>query len=191
MKDLDSVKVSGAITNDGDETQIDIQTNADGDCTGTVGVQGGTTQLLGVGGDVWFKPDEAFWRENAGDTADQIIAAVGDKWVVVPTGEEGFDQFCDVDDLMDNILKDDDDKSTYTKGDTSDVDGDKAVAVDDKDSKGTSTGYVLVDDPHYLVKIEKTEGDDTGTVTFSEFNKDFDVEVPADDEIVDLSTLGS
>jgi hypothetical protein len=189
MKDLDSVKVSGSVSTDGAETRIDVQADADGNCTGSIGVGDGTAELLGVDGEVWFKPDETFWRDNGGADADQIIAAVGDKWVVAPEGQDGFDQFCDVSDLMDEMLKDDGDESTYTKGDTQDVDGDKAIAVDNKDSKGTSTGYILVDDPHYLVKIEKTEGDDTGSVTFSEFNADVDVEAPADDEIIDLSTL--
>jgi hypothetical protein len=192
MKDLDSVKVSGAISTDGTETQIDIQTNADGDCTGSIGVGDGSAQLLGVGGDVWFKPDEAFWRANAGATADQIIAAVGDKWVVVPEGQEGFDQFCDVDLLLDQLLQNDtEDDATFTKGDSTDVDGDEAIAVDrESDEDGKSTGYVLVDDPHYLVKISKDDGADSGSVTFSEFDKDFDVEAPADDEIIDLNTLG-
>jgi hypothetical protein len=189
MKDLDSVKVSGSVSTDGAETRIDVQADADGNCTGSIGVGDGTAELLGVDGDLWFKPDETLWRDKGGADADQIIAAVGDKWVVAPEGQDGFDQFCDVSDLMDEMLKDDGDESTYTKGDTQDVDGDQAIAVDNKDSKGTSTGYILVDDPHYLVKIEKTEGDDTGTVTFSEFNADVDVEAPADDEIIDLSTL--
>jgi hypothetical protein len=116
----------------------------------------------------------------------------GDKGVVVPAGQEGFDQFCDVDLLLDQLLQNDtEDDATFTKGDSTDVDGDKAIAVDrESDEDGKSTGYVLVDDPHYLVKIEKTEGDDTGSVTFSEFDQDFDVEAPADDEIIDLNTLG-
>ena len=50
------------------------------------------------------------------------------------------------------------------KAGTDTVDGDDVVAIDNKDPEnGDSTGYVLVDDPHYLVKIEKTDGGDTGT----------------------------
>ena len=140
---------------------------------------------------VWFKPDEAFWRASAGELADQIIALVGDKWVVVPASDDGFDQFCDIDDLLDELLTDDDEEPTYTKGETEEVDGDEAIAVEHKDKDGSSTGYVLVDEPHYLVKIEKTDGEDTGSVTFSEFDAEFDVEAPADGEAIDLeSALG-
>ncbi len=193
MKGLDSLKVSGTITNGGQTVDIDIQTNSDGNCTGSIGVEGGSAELLGVDGVVWFKPDEAFWRANAGDTADQMMELVGDKWVVVPEGDAGFDQFCDSDDLHDELLKNDEsDSEKFTKGDTTDVDGDKAIAIDrDSEVDGKSTGYILVDDPHYLVKIEKDDdGDNSGSVTFSEFDADFTVEAPADEDIVDLSTLG-
>ena len=63
----------------------------------------------------------------------------------------------------------------------------RSIAVDRESEKdGASTGYVLTDDPHYLVKIEKTDGDDTGNVVFSEFDEDFDVAIPSEDEIIDL-----
>jgi hypothetical protein len=193
MGDLKAVKVSGELTTNGQAISIDLQANADGDCTGSIGVADGKAELLGVAGDTWMRPDEAFWRSFAGDTADQVMSIVGDKWVVVPEGEDSIKQFCDVNDLLDQLLKDDDsDKSTYTKKGTDTVDGEDVVKVDNEDpSTGTSTGYVLVDDPHYLVKIEKTEGEDTGSVTFSEFDKEFEVTAPADDEVIDLDNLGA
>ncbi len=112
---------------------------------------------------------------------------------MLPAEDDSFDQFCDVSSLLENLLKDDTEAgdSTYTKTGDDQVDGQDVIKVDNKDSKGTSTGYVLVDDPHYLVKVEKTEGDDTGSVTFSAFDEKFDVAAPPDDEIVDLSTVGS
>jgi hypothetical protein len=193
MGDLEAVKVSGEITTGGQDISIDLQLNSDGDCTGSLGIAEGTTELLGVDGDVWMKPDEAFWRSFAGGAADEAMGLVGDKWVVVPDSEDSLDQFCDVDDLLDNLLKDDDsDKSTHTKKGTDTVDGEDVVKVDSEDpSEGTSTGYVLVDDPHYLVKIEKTEGDDTGSVTFSEFDEEFEVTAPDEDDVIDLDSIGA
>ena len=191
MGDLDSVKVSGKITTDGQEVTIDVQTNDDGDCTGSIGTGGGTAELLGVGGDIWFKPDEAFWRASAGDTADQIISVVGDKWVVVPTSGDGFDEFCNIDDLLDELVKSEkEDGDKYTAKDTEKVDGDEAVPVEHtSEDDGTSVGYVLVDEPHYLVKIEKTDGDDNGSVTFSDFNAKVEVEAPAEGDAIDLDNL--
>jgi hypothetical protein len=194
MASLEAVKVSGNVSNDGQEITIDLQVGSGGDCTGSIGVDDGTAELRGVGGDTWMRPDEAFWRSFAGENAEQVLSLVGDKWVVIPAEDESFNQFCDVDDLLDQLLKDDDeeDKSTYTVEGTEEVDGDEVVLVDNEDPEdGTSTGYVLVDDPHYLVKIEKTDGEDSGTVTFSAFDEEFDVEAPPEDEVIDLDTLGS
>lgn len=191
MSGLDAVKVSGTVNTDGQEVTIDVQTNDKGDCTGSLGTGGGTAELLGTGGDLWFKPDEAFWKASAGDAADQILAVVGDKWVVVPSSGDGFDQFCNIDDLLDELIKSEkEDGDKYTKKDTEDVDGDDAVPVEHtSDDDGTSVGYVLVDEPHYLVKVEKTDGDDTGKVTFSEFDEKFEVSAPAEDDIIDLDNM--
>jgi hypothetical protein len=191
MGDLSAVKVAGTVTTAGQEITIDMQTNSDRDCTGSIKVGDGTAEIVGTGGTAWFRPDEAFWRASAADTADQIMSIVGDKWVVVPPGND-LAQFCDLDGLVDQMLEssEEDKKATYETGDTSEIDGDEVVAVNRKDEEGESTGYVLTDDPHYLVKIEKTDGGDTGTVTFSEFNEDFDAEAPSDDEIIDLNISG-
>ena len=189
MGDLKSVKVSGTISSGGDDISIDMQSSSDGSCTGSIGAGGGKAEILGVKGDTWMRPDESFWRSFAGSSADQVIAAVGDKWVAIPSTEESFNQFCDVDKLLDQLLKDGSSKSTYAKKGTAEVDGDEVVKIDNTEDGETSTGYVLTDDPHYLVKIEKAQGSDTGTVTFSEFNKDFDVEAPAKDEVVDLNSI--
>ncbi|MBZ5740962.1 hypothetical protein [Nocardioides mangrovi] len=192
MGDLKSVRVGGTITSGDQDIDLDLQVSTEGDCTGSLGIGGGSTELLGVDGQTWMRPDEAFWTSFAGDTADQIMAAVGDKWVVIPSDEDSFNQFCDLDELLDQMLTSDDSSaSTYTTKDTSEIDGDTVVAVDDESDDGTSTGYVLVDSPHYLVKIDKTGGDSSGTVTFTDFDEDVDVSAPADDEVVDLNSLGS
>src|SRR6478752_5708842 len=190
MKKLDSVKVAGTVTSDGQEISLDVQSGSGGNCTGSITVGGGTTELLGVDGETWMRPDEAFWRSFGGDSADQILSVVGDKWVVIGADEDSFNQFCDVDQLLDELLKDDkDDGSTYKKVGTDEVDGDDVVKVENNDPEdGPSIGYVLADDPHYLVKVERTEGDEQGSVTFSDFDEEFDVEAPADDDVVDLNS---
>lgn len=190
MSELDAVKVAGAITADGQEVEIDMQSNSDGKCVGSISVDAGTAEIVGDGDTTWFRPDEAFWLATAGETAEQIMTLVGDKWVVVPDGEDGFGEFCDLDELLDQLLEDDDDdKATFATGEVEDLDGEDVIPVEREDSEdGASTGYVRVDDPHYLVKIDKTEGEDTGTVTFSEFDEEFDAEAPADEDVVDLGS---
>lgn len=189
MEGLDSVRVAGSVSTGGQEIELDMQLNTDADCTGTLGFGGGTTELLGTGGSVWMKPDEAFWTSFAGDNAEQVMSLVADKWVVVPDGEDGFAELCDLDELLDELIAGDDD-TTYSKTGDDEIDGDKVLAIESKDDEGTSTGYVLVDEPHYLVKVEKTEGDEPGAVTFSDFDESVDVQAPSDSEVVDLNSLG-
>lgn len=189
MEGLESVRVAGSITTEGETIELDMQLSTAGDCTGSIGFGGGTTELLGTGGSVWMKPDADFWGAFAGPSADQVAKLVGDKWVVVPDGEEGFGEMCDLDELLDELIKDDSD-TTYSKSGEDEIDGEKVLAIESKDEDGTSTGYVLADEPHYLVKVEKTDGEEPGTVTFGDFDEAVEVEAPSDDEVIDLDSLG-
>jgi hypothetical protein len=188
MKDLEQVKYTGEINTNGSSIELDIQASAAGDCTGTIGIGDGTAEVLAKDGTNWFRPDEAFWRANGGEQADAIIAAVGDKWVL--DTDANFAQFCDLDAFFDNIFTDDKKtKAEYKVKGTDEVDGEKVVKVERTSEDGPATGYVLIDGKHYLVKLERTDGADAGAIEFSDFNKEFEVEAPAEDEVVDLSQL--
>ena len=185
MKALDAVHYSGEISSSGSAVKLDVQASASGDCTGSVGLGDGTAEVLSVDGENWFRPDEAFWRQQVPDQADAVIAAVGDKWVV--DTDKQFAQFCDLDEFFANVFAADDAKNSYKTVGTDELGGKDVVKVANSDDKGTSTGYVVVDDPHYLLKVERTEGDEPGQIEFSDFDEKFDVQAPAEDETVDLS----
>jgi hypothetical protein len=187
MKELDQVAYRGEISSSEAPITMDIQASSGGDCTGTLGIGGGSAEVVAKGGTSWFRPDEALWRERAPDQADAIIAAVGDKWVLDADGE--FAQFCDLDDFFDNIFEEDGNASEYETVGTDEIDGQDVVKVEQTDADGSATGYVLVEGEHYLLRLERTEGDDPGQLEFSEFNEEFEVEAPAEDEVVDLSQL--
>jgi hypothetical protein len=184
MKELDSLIITGDMTTEGQQASIDVQLSNDGNCTGGLTLdQSGAIEILGVDGDRWFKGDEAFWS----NTGIPDVSAVADKWVI--DAEDDFAQFCDVEEFVSSLFEDDSDEEYEAKG-TESVDGEDAVVIEQTDSEdGVATGYVLVEEPHYLVKFEK-EGDEAGSATFSGFNEEFEVTAPSDDEIVDLSQLG-
>ncbi len=185
---IESVHLAGTVTQGDGEIGLDISMNTDGDCDGTVSRgEDGEAQVTSLDGTSWFKPDEAFWRAQAGPQADQILALVGDKWVLLPEGDQSFSSFCDLDQLLGQIGED---PETTEKGDTEDVDGEEAVQLTRKgDDGGTITAWVAVDDPHHILKIEQSGGDGPGSFTFSEFDEEVDVEPPGEDEVVDLSQL--
>lgn len=183
MTELEALKVSGEMRSEGQAASIDFQLATDGNCTGTLDIGTGVIEVLGVGGDRWFKADEAFWST----TGIPDTTAVVDKWVIDSEGE--FAEFCDVEDFVDGLI-DDESEETYEVKGTEDVDGEEVVVIEQTDDEeGVSSGYIRTDEPHYMVKIEK-EGDEGGAVTFSEFDEEFDVTAPSDDEVVDLNQLG-
>ncbi len=189
MGDLDAVTITGVLSSEGQEIEIDMAIGSDLNCSGRFTTQGATAEILGVDGTVWFKPDEAFWELFAGpELAPQVIATAGDRWVTLPEDDTSFKPFCDIEEFIGELVDNED--ADYTKGETTEVDGEDTIEIiSERADKGSSSGYVLVDGDHYLVKIEKTEGEDPGTVTFSGFNEQPEVEAPAEDDQVLLDDL--
>ena len=190
MKALEAVHMEGSVSQQGSEIGLDLSLTTDGNCAGSVSRgDSGTAEVVTLDGTSWFKPDEEFWRAQAGPVADQIISTVGDKWVQLPEGDESFASFCDLDELLDQI--DDDQNKPSEKAGTEDVDGQEAVKLtrDDEESGGTITVWVAVDDPHHILKVEQAEGDSPGSFTFSEFDDDASIEAPAQDEVISVEEL--
>jgi hypothetical protein len=192
MEDLEAVTIDGELTADGEDIELRMEIGDGGNCQGEFTTEGATAEILGVDGATWFKPDAAFWELQVGDeaAAAQIIEAVGDKWVTLPEGDESFSQFCDIEEFLDE-LTDDGDEATYSKGETKEIGGDEAIEIiSSREDEGDSSGYIRLDGEHYILQIEKTEGDEPGTVNFSGFDEQPDVEAPADDEQISLDELG-
>lgn len=190
MKALDAVHMEGSVSQQDTEIGLDLSLTSDGDCTGTISRgDSGSAEVLTLDGTSWFKPDEEFWRAQAGPAAEQIISTVGDNWVQLPEGDQSFASFCDLDQLLDQIGGDED--SDSKKGETEDVDDQEAVKLtrDAKEGGGTITAWVAVDDPHHVLKIEQAEGDSPGTFSFSEFDQAASIEAPADDEVITVEDL--
>jgi hypothetical protein len=191
MNELESVHLSGSIIDEEDgEITMDVTVSRDGDCTGTMALDGkGSFEILAVDGVSYFKADEEFWTSQAGeDAAPMLMGAIGDKWATDSSDPEGFGELCDLDQLLDEMNDDEDDGDAEVKG-TGEVDGRETVEVSfTSDDGNPGTMHIAADEPHYVVKFDvPTEG----AVTFSEFDEDVEVEKPAEDEVFDLSQLGS
>lgn len=191
MKDLKSLRMQGDLTTSGQKIGVDMLITTSGDCQGTITVSGGSAQIVSSGGQAYMKPDKSFWESQAPGQAAQIEAVVGDKWVVIPNGN-GLDAACDLSKLLDGIDKPDAIASDAPSSATADsVDGQDAVKLSGKDDSGNPlTAWVASDDPHYILKMEVSQGDEPGTITFSDFNKSVTVDAPSSDEVIDLSKLG-
>ncbi len=187
MKKLETVRLVGDLVSDGSEIALDLGVSTTGDCTGTFGLGEGTAEIVSSDGETWFRPDEAFWRASSPGTADQIIKAVDDKWVALGAGDATFDEFCNLETLLDQLY-DQQENTTYAKGETSEVEGQDAIAIEQQDDGDPVLGYIAVDSPHHLLKLER-QGTESGAIVFSDFDEDLDIEPPTEDEVVDLSQL--
>lgn len=178
MGELEALHMEGDLTSDGNAVTMDLSLSTSGNCEGSVAIDGGGLEVLQVGDEGWFKADEAFWESQAPDQAAQIIAAAGDNWVVDAEGQ--YTSFCDLEGFLEEIVTPDD-GDEFEKDGTEEVDGGDAVKISSKDS----TAFIATDEPHVILKLEGS-GADEGTITFSEFDEEVEVEAPADDEVVDL-----
>jgi hypothetical protein len=184
MKDLSAVHVDAAITSEGQDVSLEMSMSDDGNCTGSVGFGDAGAELLQNDDGAWFKPNEGLLQQLLGEQADAAVEFVGDNWVADPDGVV-VGSNCDLDSFLESVTSDEKDESDTKVEGTEKIDGEEAVKITFTNDDGDGTAYVLTDSPHYIAKFE-VEGDEPGTVTFSDFDEDVEAESPGDDEVVDL-----
>jgi hypothetical protein len=191
MGDLTAVQITGTFTSEGHQIDIDMEIGEGGNCTGEFSTQGASAEILGVDDTTWFRPDEAFWTLSYGaEAAPAIIATAGDKWVTLPPDDTRFAPLCDLEEFLGSLT--DQSEATYTKGETKEIEGEQTIEViSERPDEGTSSGYVQVDGEHYLVRIEKTDGDEPAEFSFSDFDDPPDVEAPSEDDQITFEQLES
>ena len=187
-KAASSLTVDGSITTGGNTIDLKLSADKDGNCTGTMGVAGGTAEILGVGGAEYLKGDEAFWKASAGTQAAQVVALLGDKWAKLPSGSSQLASFCDLDQLLSD-LGSSSKTEKITKGKVTEVGGAKAIELTAVGSDGTTHIWVATEGKHHVLKLT-SDGTDSGSVQFSDYGKPVDAKAPAEGEIVDLGALG-
>jgi hypothetical protein len=188
MKALSSVTFGGELTNDGQQLTMDMAVTTDGSCEGTIALQGGKAEIRSTGDQSWMKPDAAFWESFAVKSAVMVQVVVGDRWVVIPGDASDFTELCDLDELLSEMGSDENAEAEV--GGTQEVAGQEAVEVITESDEGDPVSvWIATDDPHHILQMEVTQGDEPGTITFSEFDEELDVQAPAEDEVVDLDQL--
>jgi hypothetical protein len=185
MYEVREMRYAGRLTSEGGpEVTVDMQASWDGGCRGTIGVRGGTAEVRAFAGDTWFRPDPAYWRATAGDHAEAIIAAVGDRWVHAT--DPAVESFCDLNTFFDGLVEDTFETSTYTKLGTSVIDGKQVVEVEQSGPEATVDLFVVIEGDHDVVKLVRRAGKETASLRFSDFDKTFSVDPPAAADVVEL-----
>ena len=192
MKELDSLTMSAKITSNGEDIQLDLSMDTTGQCEGSMQLQGGTADLLSVDGDVYIKGDEAFWTATAGEQAETVLAVLDDRWAK-QAGTGGFGSFCDLDSLLSSFEDDEgsdaEEAKDPTVGDVVEYDGQQALQLVTEQDSGTTTVWVAAEGAHYILRMENVGETEPGTITMTDFNEPLEVEAPAEDDYIDLSSL--
>jgi hypothetical protein len=185
MKTLSTLHLAGSIAMTEGDVALDMDVSTSGDCSGTMTIKGGTAQILSVGGTSYLKGDEAFWTANAGAQAQAVIALVGDKWLKTGGSDAQLAELCDLDKFVDGLDKDKGGTGD-TKGEITEINGVDAIEISSEKDGATTHAWVAVDGRHYIVKLETTGGDQPGTMTFTDFDKELSLTAPPADEVADL-----
>lgn len=184
-----AVHLSGNVVSNGRTYRLDMRLKSGGG-TGSVTSQGVTFGLLRVGRQLYLKADARFWNnadgKDAGSGKSGADGGAGDKlggkYVKVPQGDpayQRFSGFTDKDVLLESLLTLHGALATDGHHEQSGV---RTVRV--TGGKGTGgTLDVSLEGTPYPLRLARAG--DAGTLSFSEWGKDFPLSEPDADETVD------
>ncbi|MFJ3788123.1 hypothetical protein [Kitasatospora sp. NPDC090091] len=186
-----SVKITGEMTDADGKMTIDLALDTKGQCTGTMSMPGtGKFEIISDGKQSFLKPDKDMWTAVGGPNGAKAAELFKGRYL---TGFESDDDFkslssvCNLTVLSKQLVEEDGDKSTYTKGSAGTVNGAKTFSLKAKDAKGEeSTIHVLVEGKPYPVRIEKAGGKESGQMNFGDFDKPLTVQAPPADSVIDF-----
>ncbi|MER5598557.1 hypothetical protein [Streptomyces sp. NPDC002265] len=182
---VDAVRLSGTVVAGGSTYTLDMRLKPDGG-TGSVSSKGATFHLLRIDEQLYLKANAEFWSHEDGKAGGGTDTAAADKldgkYVKVPKDDpayQRFSGFTDKDVLLDGLLTLHGTLGTDGHHEQSGV---RTIRITgDKGSGGTLD--VSLEGKPYPLRLERAGG--AGTLTFSDWGKDFAVKEPAKDDTVD------
>ncbi|MEV7679645.1 hypothetical protein AB0O64_13945 [Streptomyces sp. NPDC088341] len=191
-----AVRLSGSLVSNGETYKLNMQLKADGGI-GSVISKDSTFQLLRIEDELYLKADAGFWSHadtdddeggGSGEPSESDVAVADklqDKYVKVPEDDPSYKQlsgFTDKNVLLDGILTL---HGKLTKGDRDRIGGLRTVKVNGGEGDGGTLDVSLEGVP-YPLQLVRAGG--AGTVTLSDWGKDFVLEAPAKGETVDYGS---
>lgn len=175
---IDSLHVNGAGSGDDADTVIEMAINSADDCEGTMGLGGVSLDVISVDGTIYLRGQE-FFAQNAGPEA---AALIGDRWV--SDDPENTDGLCEFDDL--DVQGVPEGFAVEAKGEVTEIAGTEVIQLDVTDNEnGSYQVWASVAD-HHVVRIE---GEEVGTLTFTEINEPVEPTAPDAAEVIPASEL--
>lgn len=181
-KAASAVRLSGTVVSKDGTYRLDMRLKANGG-TGSVTTKGSTFRLLRIGERLFLKADASWWKARGGKGTDATaVRKLGGKYVRVPKGDPSYRQlsgFTDKDVLLDGVLTL---HGSLDKGSHGETGGIRTIQIKGDDGAGGTLDVSLEESP-VPVRLQRAGG--AGTLTFTAWNKPFDLHEPAKDDLVD------
>ncbi|MFJ9822504.1 hypothetical protein ACIRU3_46335 [Streptomyces sp. NPDC101151] len=194
MTKLDSFKVKGGMSTDGQHMTFEFSVAKKGDCQGTFTTGAASAEIRQVGDSAYMKGDEKFWQQmgseggSSSKETDALIEMLKGRWFKMPAQDAKADDkfpFCDIGTMFE---KDEKDSHLTRKADT-EVNGTPAVTLTGKDGAATQTLLVAAKGEPYALRMTVEGGKEPGSFDFSAFNEPVTVTAPPAGEVMDPEKL--
>lgn len=208
MLDVQSMRITGQARTDGNQFFLDLRLDRDDNCVGTVRFGGSSNiDIRRVGDRVWLKGESgAYNRLSSTPLPRHLLDRLSTTWVLFEDDKDlrnacDLESFLESFEVVDLVAGDPDTGKGKGKGKdrTDDLSGEVPTVVGDESSEdgqkvvqlsGSPGGqhdelaWVRSEAPHHVVRIESTSMQDGGTIAFSEFDQEFEVEVPKGKDVM-------
>lgn len=175
----EAVRLHGTVAAGGNTYTLDMRLKPDGG-TGSVAAEGRTFGLLRVGEQLFLKADAGFWSNDGGDAA--AAEKLAGKYVKVPQRDpayQKFSGFTDKDVLLGDLLSLHGTVKTDGRHEQAGV---RTIRITGDEGAGGSLDVSLEGTPYPLRLVRAGSA---GTLSFSDWNKDFALKEPAKDDTLD------
>ncbi len=187
LKSASSFSLGGTVREPDGVTTIHLDYKPGTGCKGTIARAGqGSLAMVVIGTTAWVKPDDTFWRANAGSQAPQVIALLGGRYLKGSTSNANvasLTKLCDVNELTSALSL----PTDVVKGKVTTVNGQQVLPLTDKAKGGTL--YVTDTSSPQLVELINNTAGNSGKIIFA-IGAPVTLTAPPASESVDGSALG-
>jgi hypothetical protein len=187
-----AVRLSGALVADKQTFKLDMRLKKTGG-TGSVTIRNNTIELLRVDDTLYLKADAGFWAQGSGKEAaassgsdSEVADKLQGKYVKVPEDDPSYKQlrgFTEMNVLLDGLLALGGD---LNKSDRDRIGGVRSIKVAAGDGGAGGTLDVALEGAPYPLRVTRAGG--AGTLTLSEWGKDFPLKAPSQSQTVDYGS---
>jgi hypothetical protein len=205
MLDVQSMRITGQTRANGNQYFIDLRMDRDDNCIGTMRFGGSNIDIRRVGDRVWLKGESGAYNRLSGTPLPRyLLEKLSTTWLLVED-DKPLRKACDLEkvleafEVVDLVGGGESDKDKGKDKGKDDISGEVPTTVGDESSEdgqkivqlsGSPGGqheelaWVRSEAPHHVVRVESTSMQDGGSIAFSEFDEEFEVEVPKDKDVM-------